>query len=211
VVLYPNVTILDETHIGKHTVIWPGAVILERNKIGQYCTLHSNVSIGADGFGFRPSEDGKGLVKIPQIGNVVIGNEVEIGANSTIDRARFSETRIGRGTKIDNLVQIGHNVRIGKGCLIVAQVGISGSATLEDYVVIGGQTGVAGHITIGSGVRIGGQSGISKSIPAGSAVQGSPSVDLRLYFKISALQRRLPDLFTRFKRLEESVRNSVES
>ncbi len=196
--------------LGAHATVGEGSRIMTQVTIGDFCEigkgvlLNPGIVIGADGFGY---ETVKGVhEKVPQIGKVVIGDDVEIGANTTIDRARFSETRIGSGTKIDNLVQIGHNVRIGKGCLIVAQVGISGSTTIEDYVVIGGQTGIVGHITIGRGSRIGAQSGISKSIPPGSEVQGAPAVDLRLFQRIIALQRRLPDFFARFRSLEESVR-----
>lgn len=201
--------------LGAHVVVGEGSRIMTHVTVGDFCEIGKNVFlnpgvvIGADGFGY---ETVNGVhEKVPQIGRVIIEDDVEVGANSAIDRARFSETRIGQGTKIDNLVQIGHNVRIGKGCLIVAQVGISGSTTIEDYVVIGGQTGIVGHITIGSGVRIGAQSGISKSIPPGHAVQGSPALDIRLFQRITALQRRLPDFFARFQRLEDSARDRVES
>lgn len=211
----PGAVLTSHVSLGAHVTIEEGSRIMTHVTIGDFCEigkhvfLNPGVVIGADGFGYE-TVDGV-HEKVPQIGKVVIEDHVEIGANSTIDRARFSETRIGQGTKIDNLVQIGHNVRIGRGCLIVAQVGVSGSTTIEDYVVIGGQTGIVGHINIGSGVKIGAQSGISKSIPPGHAVQGSPALDIRLFQRITALQRRLPDFFARFQRLEESVRDRVES
>lgn len=208
-VLASHVSLGSNVVVGRESRLMPHVTVGDFCELGDEVLLNPGVVIGSDGFGY---ETVKGVhEKVPQIGRVVIEDHVEIGANTTIDRARFSETRIGAGTKIDNLVQIGHNVRIGKGCLIVAQVGISGSTTIEDYVVIGGQTGIVGHITIGSGTRIGAQSGISKSIPAGSAVQGAPALDLRLFQRITALQRRLPDFFARFQRLEESTRIRSES
>ena len=196
--------------LGAHAKVGDDSRLMTHVSLGDFCEvgdrslLNPGVVIGADGFGYE-TVDGV-HEKVPQIGRVIIEDDVEIGANTTIDRARFSETRIGSGTKIDNLVQIGHNVRIGRGCLIVAQVGISGSAILEDYVVIGGQSGVVGHITVGKGTRVGGQSGVSKTLPPGSVVQGSPAVELRMFQRISALQRRLPDFFARFQQLEENTR-----
>jgi len=195
--------------VGVHTSVGRGSRLLSHVTVGDYCEigeealLNPGVVIGSDGFGYETS-DGVHH-KIPQIGKVVVGDRVEIGANTTIDRARFSETRIGAGTKIDNLVQIGHNVRIGEHCLIVAQVGVSGSTTIGDHVVIGGQTGIVGHITIGSGSQIGGQSGVSKSLPPGSVVQGAPAVDLHLFQRINAIQRRLPEFFARFREWEATT------
>lgn len=183
VVLYPNVTVFDETHIGNHTVIWPGTVIRERSEIGQYCVFHSNVSIGADGFGFRPSEDGKGLVKIPQIGNVVIGNGVEIGANSTVDRGKFSSTIIGDGCKIDNLVQIAHNCVLGRSCVMAGSSGLAGSVTLGDGVIIGGSASIKDHVTIHSGAKVGGGSGVMNDVAAGQTVLGYPATDSREMLK----------------------------
>ena len=129
VILYPNVTVFDETTIGKSTVIWSGSVIRERCEIGEFCIFQNNVSIGADGFGYRPSDDGRGLIKIPHVGNVIIGNDVEIGANSTVDRAVFGTTYIRKGSKLDNLIQIAHNCDIGEHSLLAAQVGMAGSTT----------------------------------------------------------------------------------
>lgn len=159
VILYPNVTIFDQSKIGDHTIIWSGTLIRERSEIGMYCILHINVSIGADGFGYRPREDGRGLVKIPQIGNVVIGNGVEIGAGTTVDRGKFSSTIIGDGCKIDNLVQIGHNSVLGRSCIMAGNSGLAGSVTLGDGVIIGGSASIKDHVTIHAGARVGGGSG----------------------------------------------------
>jgi len=206
-----NAVLMSHVSLGYSAVVGEGSCLLSQVTVGHFCEigreviLNPGVVIGADGFGY---ETANGVhYKVPQIGAVIIEDHVEIGANTTIDRARFDETRIGEGTKIDNLVQIGHNVRIGKHCLIVAQVGISGSTTLEDFVVIGGQSGVVGHITIGKGTQVAAQSGVSKNIAPGSVIQGSPTVDIRLYRKISALQRKLPDLFKRFNALEQKEHN----
>lgn len=183
VILYPNVTILDESLIGADTVIWSGTVVRERSEIGQYCTLHTNVSIGADGFGFRPSEDGKGLVKIPQIGNVVIGNGVEIGASSTVDRGKFSSTIIGDGCKIDNLVQIAHNCVLGRYCILAGNSGLAGSVTLGDGVIIGGGSSIKDHTVIHSGAKVGACSGVMNDVPPGKTVLGFPATESRTMLK----------------------------
>ncbi len=175
--------------------------------VGPFCDLGDRVSllpgavIGSDGFGYA-SIDGK-HGKIPQIGNVVLEDDVEIGANSTIDRARFGETRIGRGSKIDNLVHIAHNVRIGERCLVAAQTGVSGSAVIESGVEIGGQVGLVGHITIGKGSRLGAQAGVSNDLSPGSKVSGTPAHSIMEVRRLEVLKRRLPDLFKRVANLEE--------
>ncbi len=179
VILYPNVTVLDETKIGNSTVVWSGTVIRERCEIGSYCIFHINVSIGADGFGYRPSEDNRGLVKIPQIGNVVIGNNVEIGANSCVDRGKFSSTIIGDGCKIDNLVQIAHNSILGRSCIMAGLSGLAGSVTLGDGVIIGGSASIKEHTIIHSGAVVGGGSGVMKDVPAGKTVLGYPAKDAK--------------------------------
>ncbi len=148
---------------------------------------------------------------MPQVGIVQVGDDVEIGANATLDRARFSRTTIGEGTKIDNLVQIAHNVVVGKHCLICSQAGISGSTTLEDYVVLGGQAGLAGHITIGKGVKAGGQAGISTDIPAGTFVNGTPALPYLLERRLAVLHQRLPDLFKRVEALEQQLSDAKKS
>ena len=183
VVLYPNVTIFDETTIGNGTVIWSGTVIRERSIIGDFCIFHINVSIGADGFGYCASEDGRGLVKIPHIGNVVIGNYVEIGANSCVDRGKFSSTQIGDGCKIDNLIQIGHNSVMGRSCIMAGQSGLAGSVTLGDGVVIGGSASIKDHVTVHSGAVVAGGSGVMNDVAAGKTVLGYPAQDSREMLK----------------------------
>lgn len=179
VILYPNVCVFDETTIGDSTTIWSGTVIRERCIIGSHCIFHTNVSIGADGFGYRPSDDGRGLTKIPQIGNVFIGNYVEIGANSCVDRAKFSSTIIGDGCKIDNLVQIAHNSTLGRSCIMAGHSGLAGSVTLGDGVIIGGSASIKDHTTIHSGATVGAGSGVMCDVPAGQTVLGYPAQDAR--------------------------------
>lgn len=183
VILYPNVTIMDETKIGEGTIVWSGTVIRDRCEIGAYCIFHTNVSIGADGFGYRPSDDGRGLVKIPQIGNVVIGNAVEIGANSCVDRGKFSSTIIGDGCKIDNLVQIAHNCVMGRSCIMAGHSGLAGSVTLGDGVIIGGSASIKDHTTIHSGAVVGAGSGVIGDVAAGKTVLGYPATDAREMLK----------------------------
>ena len=191
VVLYPNVTIFDETKIGNNTVVWSGTVIRERCEIGNNCVFHNNVSIGADGFGYRSSDDGRGLVKIPQIGNVVIGNDVEIGANSCVDRGKFSSTIIGDGCKIDNLVQIAHNCVMGRSCIMAGNSGLAGSVTLGDGVIIGGSASIKDHLTLHSGVVVGAGSGVIKDVPAGKTVLGYPAQDAKEMLKQWVAMRNL--------------------
>ncbi|WP_179319978.1 UDP-3-O-(3-hydroxymyristoyl)glucosamine N-acyltransferase [Winogradskyella helgolandensis] len=191
VTIYPNVTILDETTIGDQTVIWSGTVIRERSVIGSHCIFHNNVSIGADGFGYRPSDDGRGLVKIPHIGNVVIGNAVEIGANSCVDRGKFSSTILGDGCKIDNLVQIAHNCVLGRSCIMAGSSGLAGSVTLGDGVVIGGSASIKDHTTIHSGATVGAGSGVMGDVAAGKTVLGYPAVDSREMLKQWVALRKL--------------------
>ncbi|NOR86909.1 MAG: UDP-3-O-(3-hydroxymyristoyl)glucosamine N-acyltransferase [Bacteroidales bacterium] len=191
VILYPNVTILDETSIGSATVVWSGTVIRERSEIGAYCIFHANVSIGADGFGYRPAEDGRGLVKIPQIGNVVIGNSVEIGANSSVDRGKFSSTIIGDGCKIDNQVQIAHNCIMGRSCIMAGASGLAGSVTLGDGVIIGGSASIKDHTTIHSGATVGAGSGVMNDVPAGATVLGYPAQEARKMLKQWVAMRKL--------------------
>lgn len=190
VILYPNVCVFDETIIGDHTIVWSGTVIRERCVIGSHCIFHSNVSIGADGFGYRPSEDGRGLVKIPQIGNVIIGHYVEIGANSCVDRAKFSSTIVGDGCKIDNLVQIAHNSIMGRSCIMAGHSGLAGSVTLGDGVMIGGSASIKDHTTINSGATVGAGSGVVGDVAAGKTVLGYPAQDARDMLKQWVVLRR---------------------
>lgn len=190
VTIYPNVTILDECTIGKNSVIWSGAVVRERCHMGNGCIIHSNATIGADGFGFRPDPQ-RGLVKIPQIGNVVLGNNVEIGANSCVDRGKFSSTILGDGCKIDNLIQIGHNSKLGQFCIMAGQSGLAGSVTLGNGVLIGGSASITDHVTIGDGAIIGGGSGVTKNVPAGVTLLGYPAIDARDALRQWAILKRL--------------------
>lgn len=190
VTIYPNVTILDECTIGNNCTIWSGAVIRERCHLGNDCIIHPNATIGADGFGFRPDPE-KGLVKIPQIGNVIIGNNVEIGANSSVDRGKFSSTILGDGCKIDNLVQIGHNSKLGKFCIMAGNSGLAGSVTLGNGVVIGGSASIKDHTTIGDGAMVGAGSGVTGDIPAGKVMLGYPAVEARDALKQWAILKRL--------------------
>ena len=190
VTIYPNATLLDFTSIGSRTTIWSGVVIRERCHIGANCILHPNATIGADGFGFSFCNE-KGLVKIPQIGNVVIGNNVEIGANSCVDRGKFSSTIIGDGCKIDNLVQIGHNSKLGRFCIMAGHSGLAGSVTLEDGVVIGGSASIKDHTTIGTGATVGAGSGVTCDVPAGKVVLGYPAIAAKDTLRQWALLKRL--------------------
>jgi UDP-3-O-[3-hydroxymyristoyl] glucosamine N-acyltransferase len=191
VILYPNTTILDNTTIGNNTTIWSGSVVRERCVIGSYCILHPNVSIGADGFGFRPAPDGKELLKIPHIGNVIIGNGVEIGANSCVDRGKFSATIVGDGCKIDNLVQIGHNSKMGRCCIMAGASGLAGSVTLGDGVVVGGGSCISDHVTLGNGVQVGGASGVITDFADGKKILGYPAVEARDALKQWVVLRKL--------------------
>jgi UDP-3-O-[3-hydroxymyristoyl] glucosamine N-acyltransferase len=190
VTIYPNVTILDECTIGNNTSIWSGAVIRERCLMGTGCIIHPNATIGADGFGFRPDPE-RGLVKIPQIGNVVLGNNVEIGANTCVDRGKFSSTVLGDGCKIDNLVQIGHNSRLGKFCIMAGNSGLAGSVTLGNGVIIGGSASIKDHTTIGDGAIVGAGSGVVADIPAGKTMLGYPAIEARDALKQWASLKRL--------------------
>ena len=196
-----------DVYVGNGTTIHNNVTIMNMCKIGDFVIVYSGCVIGSDGFGYE-TVNGE-HVKLPQIGNVVIENNVHIGANTTIDRARFGRTIIGEGTKIDNLVQIGHNVKIGKGCLIASQVGISGSTVLGDYVVFGGQVGVAGHIKIADGVMAGGQSGIASNCKNGEFMLGTPALPFKTMNKIFALRKRLPEIFKRVSNIEEIVNEKL--
>jgi UDP-3-O-[3-hydroxymyristoyl] glucosamine N-acyltransferase len=182
VVIYPSVTIEDGASIGDGTVIFPNVSVYHGCKVGRRCIIHSGVVIGSDGFGFATDDQGLHH-KIPQVGIVRIEDDVEIGAGTTIDRAALGETVVGEGTKIDNLVQIGHNVRIGRRCLLVAQVGIAGSTTLGDGVQVGGQSGFAGHLKIGDRVRVYSKSAVFEDVPDGVWVRGIPAVSQREYVR----------------------------
>ena len=204
-----NSVIMAQSYLGEHvkigdfTTVHPGVKIYSECVIGANCTLHAGVIIGADGFGFAPQADNQ-YAKVPQIGNVVIEDHVEIGANTTIDRATLGSTIIREGVKLDNLIQIAHNVEIGKNTVIAALTGIAGSTKIGENVMIGGQVGIAGHLTIANGVKIAAQTGISASVLKEDVVmQGTPAVSTMDFKKSYIIHRRLPQLLERIERLEK--------
>src|SRR5258706_1808775 len=203
VVLMPGSYVGALASVGDDSFLYPNVVIREECVLGARCILHPGVVIGGDGFGYA-LDDGR-YQKVPQVGNVVIGDDVEIGANTTVDRATTGSTRVGDGTKIDNLVQIGHNVVIGRHCIIVAQVGISGSAELEDHVTVAGQAGLAGHLKLGKGSTVAAQSGVPRSIRPGAVVSGSPAMPHNVWGRLVALLPKVPQLFQRTRDLEQRV------
>jgi UDP-3-O-[3-hydroxymyristoyl] glucosamine N-acyltransferase len=204
-VIYPQVFIGRNVHIGDNTRIYPGVKIHYDCTIGNNCTLHANAVIGADGFGFAPQED-KTWKKVPQVGNVVIENNVEIGANSCIDRAAIGSTIIREGVKMDNLVHIAHNVEVGKNAVMAAQVGIAGSTRIGEYCQLGGQTGVAGHLILAEGTRTQAQSGVaSSSKEPGEALFGSPAIHFNDYVRSYVIFKQLPELQKRVRELEKKL------
>jgi UDP-3-O-[3-hydroxymyristoyl] glucosamine N-acyltransferase len=201
----PNAFIGDNVKIGNHTIIHPGVKIYKDCVIGNNVNIHAGAVIGSDGFGFAPQPDGS-FKKVPQIGNVIIEDNVEIGANTTIDRATIGSTIIKAGAKLDNLIQIAHNVEVGNSTVIAAQAGVSGSTKIGKGVMIGGQVGIVGHLQIGDGAKINAQSGVSKSIEPGKGVTGSPAYDYTAALRSQALSRNLPELEKRVKELEALVK-----
>jgi UDP-3-O-[3-hydroxymyristoyl] glucosamine N-acyltransferase len=208
--IYPNCYIGDQVTIGKNCVIHPGVKIYHQCMIGDEVIIHAGTVIGGDGFGFAPQADGS-LKKVPQIGNVVIEDQVEIGANTTIDRATIGSTIIRKGAKLDNLIQIAHNVEVGNQTVIAAQAGISGSTKIGKGVMIGGQAGIVGHIQLGDGSKVNAQSGVSKSIEPGKAVTGSPAYDYTQALRAQAVNRKLPELEKRIKELEQLIKDLVSA
>ncbi|MFH0760903.1 MAG: UDP-3-O-(3-hydroxymyristoyl)glucosamine N-acyltransferase [Bacteroidota bacterium] len=200
--IFPQVYISEEVVIGDNTWIYSGARIHNNSIIGSHCIIHSGVVIGGDGFGFAPVS-GSDFTKVPQIGNVVIEDYVEIGSNTTIDRATIGSTIIRKGVKLDNLIQIAHNVEIGENTVIAAQTGVSGSTRIGKNCMIGGQVGIIGHITIADGTRIAAQSGLGQSIrETDTAVQGSPAFEVMPYQRAYVYFRKLPEIVDRLRRLE---------
>jgi UDP-3-O-[3-hydroxymyristoyl] glucosamine N-acyltransferase len=203
VVIYPGVYVGPMVKIGADCVLYPNVVVYDRCVLGDRVILHAGSVIGADGFGYATSAGVHH--KIPQIGNVVLEEDVEVGANSTVDRAALGSTRVGKGTKIDNQVALGHNVQTGPGCLIVAQAGVAGSTTLGHHVVLGGQVGVAGHLEIGDQVMAAAQCGILGSIEANQVLMGSPSMPISHARRVYAIFRELPDWMSRVRQLEKQI------
>ena len=203
--IYPHVFIGKNVKIGKNCIVYSGARIYDYCVVGDNCIIHSNSVVGSDGFGFQPTSDG--YQKIPQLGNVILEDNVEIGANCTIDRGTIGSTIIGEGTKIDNLIQIAHNVKIGKNNVIAAQAGIAGSTVIGDWNQIGGQTGIVGHIKIGNQVRIQAQSGVNSNVEDGQTLYGSPAISAGDYRRNYVHFRNFTEIV---KRISELEKNSKE-
>lgn len=201
--IYPNSFIGDNVKIGDNTIIFAGAKIYSETEIGSNCTIHSGSIIGADGFGFTPNEEGV-FSKVPQIGNVIIGDNVDIGACTTIDRATLGSTVIRKGVKLDNQIQIAHNVEIGENTVIAAQTGIAGSTKIGKNCMIGGQVGIAGHLIIGNGVRIQAQSGVGRNIKDNETLQGSPSFGYSEYSKSYIHFKNLPKIVAELEELKKN-------
>ena len=202
-VLHPGVYVGDDVAIGDDCVLYPNVVVRERITVGSRVIIHAGSVLGTDGFGYR--WDGTKHAKVPQIGTVVVEDDVEIGSCVCIDRAKFAATKIGRGTKIDNLVQIAHNVQVGPHCIIVAHVGIAGSAKLGTGVVLGGQVAIRDHVTLGDGVMVAATSAIAEDVPPKTFMSGTPALPHRQSLREQAAMRRLPDLVVQMRKLQEEV------
>jgi UDP-3-O-[3-hydroxymyristoyl] glucosamine N-acyltransferase len=202
--IHPNVTIYENVIVGRDTIIHSGVVIRERSQLGERVVIHNNVVVGCDGFGYAKDEE-RHWLKIPQTGRVVIEDDVEIGAGSTIDRASVGESRIGRGTKIDNLVQIGHSCTVGEDTLLCAQVGLAGSSHIGNRVILAGQAGVAGHLTIGDDVVLTAKSATSHDVPAGKVISGIPAFDNKDWLRSTAAFRRLGEMGRKLRELEKKL------
>ncbi|MEE9218663.1 MAG: UDP-3-O-(3-hydroxymyristoyl)glucosamine N-acyltransferase [Acidobacteriota bacterium] len=197
--IHPGVVIGEDCRIGAETVLFPNVTLYPRTRLGERVIIHAGAVIGSDGFGF--AREGEAYRKIPQIGWVEIDDDVEIGANATVDRGTLGPTRIGKGTKIDNLVQVAHNVQIGEHCALAAQSGLAGSTRLGRNVAVAGQSGAVGHLSIGDGVRIGAKSAVTRNLPDGAYVIGHPAINHLEWKRRAALLRRLPELLQRLRRL----------
>lgn len=202
-VIYPGAVLYDGVSIGTDCVIHANAVVRERCRIGHRCKLQPGAVIGSDGFGYAP--DGSSYYPIPQIGIVVLEDDVEIGANTTVDRAALEVTLIKRGTKLDNLVQVAHNCRIGEDCMIVSQVGIAGSSTIGNHVTLAGQVGVVGHVAIGDNVIVGAQGGVPGSLAANAYYSGSPAMPHKEWLRVMGTLPRLPDMRKKMTELEKKI------
>ncbi|MCI6234753.1 MAG: UDP-3-O-(3-hydroxymyristoyl)glucosamine N-acyltransferase [Prevotella sp.] len=202
--IYPHATIYDNTKIGNNCIIYPNASIYHDCRIGNNVTLHSGCVIGADGFGFAPSQDG--YDKIPQIGIVTIEDNVEIGANTCVDRSTMGSTYIRNGVKLDNLIQIAHNVEVGKNTVMAAQVGVAGSTKVGEWCMFGGQVGMAGHITIADRTNVGAQAGIPGNVmKPDTTILGTPAYDAKGFMKSSAIFRKLPDMYAQLNNLQQEI------
>lgn len=202
--IYPHVVIGDGVHIGNNALLYPHVTIYEGCRLGNNVTIHAGSVVGADGFGFAPGTEG--YDKIPQIGIVTIEDDVEIGANTCIDRSTMGSTIIRKGVKLDNLVQIAHNVEVGENTVMSAQVGVAGSAKIGSWCMFGGQAGIAGHITVGDKTFVGAQCGVNSSLNGNESVIGSPAQEPKSFFKSSVLFRKLPEIYKRLNDLEKKVK-----
>lgn len=202
VVIYPSTYIGEDVTIGEETIMYPNVSVYDTVMVGKRVIVHAGAVLGSDGFAYI--WDGSGHRKIPQIGSLLIEDDVEIGANTTIDRASLGKTVVKKGAKIDNLVQIAHNVSIGENSIIVAQVGVAGSATIGRNALLAGQAGVRDHVTVGNNVRAGGQTGITKDVPDNSDIMGTPHLPIREWLRLQGYLKRLPDLFARVTDIKET-------
>jgi UDP-3-O-[3-hydroxymyristoyl] glucosamine N-acyltransferase len=209
VVLHAGVLVGPGAHVGADSVLHAGVVLYDRVRLGRRCLIHSGTVIGADGFGFEPAD--AGWEKVPQCGTVVVGDDVEMGANCAIDRGRFEATHIGTGVKLDNLVHVAHNVVIEDGALLVAQAGVAGSARIGARAVLAGQVGVVGHLHVGAGARIAAQSGVAKDVPAGEEQFGYPAREKGEAFRLLAAYAKLPELLQRVRALERKLGGREEA
>jgi len=209
VILYPGVYVGARCRVGADTLVYPHVVLREDSEVGARCILHAGACIGSDGFGF--AEFGGRWCKIPQTGKVILGDDVEVGSNTTIDRATFGITRVGSGTKIDNLVQIGHNVQLGDHCAIAGKAGMAGSARIGCRVRIGADAGIAGHITIGDGATIGARAGVTRSVEANKTVSGFPAIDHAHQRRVMVAQQKAPEMLRRLSELERQIRELKEA
>jgi len=203
-IIHPLVSIYEGVRVGAGCILHSGVSLREDVRLGDRVILHNGVQIGGDGFGYLPSPDGRHL-KIPQVGTVIIEDDVEIGANSTVDRAALGATIVRRGTKIDNLVTVAHNVEVGEDAILVAQVGIGGSSKIGRRAILSGQVGIPDHIDIGEGVIVAAKTGITKNVPAGTMVAGIPHLDIRDWRKLWAVAPQLYDLVKEFKKMKARV------
>lgn len=203
VMIHAHATIGEHVKIGNNCVVYPNTTVYHDCRIGNNCTLHAGSVIGADGFGFAPTPDG--YEKIPQIGIVILEDNVEIGANTCIDRATMGATIIHKGVKLDNLIQVAHNVEVGENTVMASQVGVAGSTKIGQWCMFGGQVGVAGHIKVGDKVTVGAQTGIAGSIKSNNTIQGTPAIDSKIFARSSVVYKKLPDIYTTLNNLQKEV------
>ncbi len=206
--VYPHATVCENATVGDGSILYPNVTVYHDCKVGNRCILHAGCVIGADGFGFAPTP--QGYEKIPQIGIVILEDDVEIGANTCVDRSTMGATVVHKGVKLDNLIQIAHNVEVGSHTVMASQVGVAGSSKIGEWCMFGGQVGVAGHIKVGNRVNVGAQSGIPSAVKDNISIMGSPSIDARQFFKSSAVFKKLPDMYFELDKLQKEVQSLKE-